>query len=88
MSGIHPALTAALAAEHQRDLVRAAGLARNVAIATDTADPASVTARRTGRPTWWARVTSRGSLWRGPRSSAGVAADHPRIAEVPVAERR
>lgn len=75
MSGIHPTLTAALAAEHHRDLVRAAGLSRSVAIATDTADPNRHNSP-THRPTWWARVTARGSPWRTPRSSAGVADDH------------
>ena len=70
MSGLHPTLTAALAAEHHRDLIRTAGLARSVALATDT-DDRHQHHSPTHRPAWWTRITA----WFVPQTARRPAAD-------------
>lgn len=54
MTSFHPGLTAAVAHEHRRDLMRAAAQARLVAAARD--DGHDRTAR--SRPAWWTRFAT------------------------------
>ena len=57
MNGFHPAITAALVARHQTDLLHAAENARLVSDSTDTPDRARHSTPRQ-RPAWWTRVTT------------------------------
>jgi hypothetical protein len=54
MNGYHPTITAAVAAEHRSDLLRAAARSQMIADLPDRAR--HQTPRR--HPSWWARTTS------------------------------
>jgi len=69
MNGFHPSLTASLAAEHHRDLLRAARNARLVADLTDVADRNRLRTPAQ-RPAWWARVTAPMTFLRTSSASA------------------
>jgi hypothetical protein len=57
MNGFHPAIAAALVAQHHHDLLRSAADARLVSDSTDTPDRARHTTPLQ-RPAWWTRVTA------------------------------
>jgi len=57
MNGFPSTLTAAMASEHQRDLLRAAAEARRALAVTDTADQTRHSAP-VHVPSWWTRVAS------------------------------
>lgn len=57
MNGFPSTLTAAMATEHQRDLLRAAAEARRAAAVTDAPDRARHSAP-VHVPAWWTRVAT------------------------------